>query len=119
MEKIQINNRIIGHVTHEHFVKTLRESKHFLKKPPAIAFDVETLDKALELKAHTVFIREIDNNLYYRAKIKKIMEEGFTFNRGHGNQIALVLEKWMRDCIVCFDKDYIIKSVDCGCPDAE
>ena len=116
MIPIKVNNFVVGHVTNEHFVKTLKSSKHFLKKPPAIAFDTQSIEKAEKSGADRILIRDIDNNLYFRTTIKKLKDDGFEFNRGHGNQIAMTLDKWNRDCIVCYDKDYIIKGTDCGCP---
>ena len=116
MIPIKVNRFVVGHVTNDYFVKTLRSSRHFLKKPPAIAFDIQSIEQAKANGAKTILIRDVDNNLYFRATIKKLNEEGFEFNRGHGNQIAMILDKWIRDCIVCFDKDYIIKGTDCGCP---
>jgi len=116
MVRILVNKKMVGQVTDGYFFKTLKSSRHFLRKPPAIAFDVESIDQAKEHDAHTVLIKDIDNNLYYKAPIDKIKEMGFDVNRGHGEQVALGLEHWSRDCIVCFAKDYVIKGLDCGCP---
>ena len=49
--KIKVGNKIVGEVLGDTFVKRLHSKTHFLRKPRAIAFDVDTLSQAQELGA--------------------------------------------------------------------
>ncbi len=91
---IKVGNKVIGRIEGEEFVKPLRSSIHFLRKPPAIAFDVQSLHQAKAMGANSVKIRDLDTELVYRAPIELIFSKGFQFNRGYGEQIALTLEHW-------------------------
>ncbi len=44
--KIKVNNKVVGEVVDNTFIKNLNSDKHFLKKPPAIAFDISSLNNA-------------------------------------------------------------------------
>ncbi len=92
--KIRVGDKIVGKVSGNEFVKKVHSTKHFLHKPPAIAFDVDSLEKAKKLGATRVTIIDLDTGFIYRVTIELIYEKGFRFNRGHGNQIGLTLNHW-------------------------
>ena len=92
--KIQIGKKIVGVIKDGNFIKRVHSSKHFLRKPPAIAFDIDTLTQAQDLGAIKVKIIDLDTNTIYIASIELIFEKGFVFNRGYGIQIGLTLNYW-------------------------
>lgn len=94
---IRVGTRIIGEVRGEVFCKNLVASKHFLRVPRAIAFDVSTLDDAENAGARYAEIRDIESGRMYRQSIATIRAKGFRVARGYGEQIALALEFWNRD----------------------
>ena len=114
-KNILYEGKIIGYVQNGTLVKTVRSSRHFLRKPPAIAFNVSTIERAIDADAENILIFDTENNLYFTSTMKKLEHDGFEFNRGHGEQIALALDKWERHCPVCYQRDWAIKGVDCGC----
>jgi hypothetical protein len=68
-----------------------------LRKPPAIAFSVESLNQAEAAGAVRVEVKDRDTGAIYRASIKHIREKGFPVNRaGFEPQIALSLEGWVK-----------------------
>jgi hypothetical protein len=91
---IRVGNRIVGSVKDGVFIKTVKASKHFLRVPPAIAFDIDSLKRASEAGAHTVRVIDTDCNRVYVAPISTIWSKGFEVNRGFGRQIALLLKYW-------------------------
>ena len=91
---ISVGTQIVGKVLNDVFSKRLRGSRHFLRKPPAIALDIDTLEQALRLGATKVEVYDMESGMFYRAKIDLIFEKGFRFNRGYGDQIALCLSRW-------------------------
>lgn len=90
------NGKVIGKVKGDTFTKSIRGSVHFLRRPPAIAFDVSTIDQAAEAGAVRVRVVDSETGTVYQTTIDHIREKGFTFNRGFGEQIALTLEGWTR-----------------------
>ncbi len=87
--------RVIGKVKGDTFYKTIRSS-HYLRRPPAIAFDIQSLDDAEQAGAVKVQVRDRENGTVYKSAIKHIREKGKPFNRGFGDQIYLVLEGWVK-----------------------
>jgi len=91
---ILVGADVVGSVSGVIFTKRVHSSRHFLRKPPAIALDVSSLTQAKSHGAITVEIIDLDTNRKYYAGIAKIEDEGVRFNRGHGDQIFLPLEEW-------------------------
>ena len=89
-----LNGRVIGHVRDGVFEKTLARSRHFLRRPPAIAFDRATLRDARRAGATRVCIHERELGDVYEATIDEIERYGFPVWRGFGDQIALHLSRW-------------------------
>jgi len=92
--KIKVGNKVVGEVVGGTFVKRLHSKTHFLRKPRAIAFDLDTLTQAQELGASLVRIVDLDTDLIYIVSIELIYEKGFYFNRGFGDQLGLTLNHW-------------------------
>lgn len=91
---ISVGTQVVGKVLNGVFTKRVCGSRHFLRKPPAIALDIDTLEQALRLGATKVEVYDMESGMFYRAKIDLIFEKGFRFNRGFGDQIALCLSRW-------------------------
>jgi hypothetical protein len=74
------------------FRKTIRGSRHFLRKPTlSIANDIDVLERAQSAGAEWCEVEDLETHTTYRAKIDTILERGYRFNRGWGNQVALEL----------------------------
>jgi len=92
--KIRIGNQTIGAVENGVFEKHVHSSKHFLRKPRAIALDQDSLIQAKNLGARIVKIVDLDTGIIYIVTIDLFYEKGFRFNRGFGDQIGLTLDHW-------------------------
>ena len=93
---IKVNNKVVGKVKGGTFNKRLTASKHFLKKPPSIAFDVTSLLQAKYAGAEAIEINEVETGSIYFTTMNKVFKKGIRLNRGYGNQIALTLENWLK-----------------------
>lgn len=91
---VRVGNKVVGKVVGDEFVKKLHSVKHFLHTPPAIAFNLESLDQVRNLGATRVKIIDLDTGIIYRVTIEVILKRGFLFNRGFGDQIGLALKYW-------------------------
>lgn len=91
------SSKPIGHVSGLFFRKNIVGSRHILRKPPAIAFDRTTLDDAERAGATHVSVTDTETGRTYVSAIKTIRRCGFTVARGHGNQIALTLDRYSID----------------------
>ena len=87
----------IGYVSGGHFRKTISGSKHMLRSPKAIAFDVCTLDDAQRAGASHVSVTDSETGRTYCAPIDDVRRFGFPVARGHGRQVALTLDRYSVD----------------------
>ena len=93
---IYVANRIVGYVAGDTFYKKLAGSRHFLRKPPAIAFDVSSLEQAKAAGAEVVKVTDKETGITYTATMLHIFAKGKKFNRGYGEQIYLAMSGWTR-----------------------
>ena len=93
---IYIAGKIVGYVATDTFYKKLAGSRHFLRKPPAIAFDVASLEQAKAAGAEVVKVTDKETGITYTATILHIFAKGKKFNRGYGEQIYLTMNGWSR-----------------------
>ena len=85
---------VVGVVLGATFCKTVRGSVHMLRQPPAWCFDVSVLNAAERAGATEVDIFDSETGTHQLATIATIREHGFTFNRGHQEQVGLILAYW-------------------------
>jgi len=91
---IRVSGRIIGAVRSGVFCKSVFASRHFLRVPPAIAFDVSALRDAERVGAVCVEVFDHESSKTSCAPIALIWERGFRVHRGFGEQIALALNEF-------------------------
>jgi hypothetical protein len=91
---IYAGSKIAGKVLGDTLYKTIKP-EHFLRRPPAIAFDVSVLDQAIKAGAVKVIVTD-STGTKYKANIEHIRKAGFYFNRGFGDQVGLLLSGWIR-----------------------
>lgn len=90
---IRANGRVVGKVVGNEFLKNIK-TDWILRKPPAIASDLQALHDAERAGAEYCRFTCTDTGIIYRAPIAKIWDVGFLLNRGYGEQIALTLSSW-------------------------
>lgn len=88
------NGKVVGEVVGSVFYKTFKGSRHMLRKPRAIANDVDVLDQAESCGAVEVQERDTETGSLYCTTIEAIRAHGFQIDRGYGPQIALALSRW-------------------------
>jgi hypothetical protein len=91
---IFIGQCIVGNVRGDTFYKRVSASRHFLRKPHAIALDVQSLVDAEQAGAKKVAITDKESGNTYHASIKEIHQHSFIIERGYGKQYALTLNRW-------------------------
>lgn len=93
---IYAGGRIVGYVAGATFFKRVFGSKHFLRRPRAIALDLQSIHDAQDVGATMAEVTDGETGRTYRAALDIILRDGFRFNRGHGAQVALPLDSWNR-----------------------
>jgi len=88
------NGRVVGEVRDGVLRKTVRRSVHFLRYPRAIAWDLVTLEQAERLGATRCEVADAETGDTYSASLAAFWREGVRLNRGHGDQVALPLDRW-------------------------
>lgn len=94
--KIIVNHKVIGEVIGDKFTKKIKGSKHFLRVPPAISFDLRSLYDAYKAGAKTVAVLDVETGDTYFASMLDVYAEGHVIDRGYGKQIYLDLDKWTK-----------------------
>jgi hypothetical protein len=90
-----VGTRVVGRVQGDTFHKSIAPN-HYLTTPPAIAFDISTLEDAEQAGAVWVEVKDRVTKTKYKAKISHIWEKGFGLNRNWGEQIALPMDGWIK-----------------------
>jgi len=80
--------------------KRLYASKHFLRKTPDVAVNLEDLDAAERCGAELLCVVDVETNRTYLASLAVIRKHGLELDRGFGLQVALPLHRWH-----CFGAD--------------
>jgi len=93
---IYCGSRVVGYVKAGVFYKSVSGSKHFIQKPPKIAFDISTLKDAEKAGAVRVEVYDRETQTTYKATIAHIWECGGYENRGYGEQWALNMDGWIK-----------------------
>lgn len=91
---IYCNGARIGHVDGDTFHKEIQGSRHMLRTPRAIAFDLSTLRDAAHAGATSARVVDTETGTVYTATMKRIREYGGELNRGFGRQWFLTLNHW-------------------------
>lgn len=84
----------VGAVCGEAFRKRICGSRHLLQRPPALAFDVASLEAAQKAGARRVEVEDAETGRVFITEIARIWRDGFTFERGFGRQIALPIGRF-------------------------
>jgi len=75
------------------FKKALK-SKHFLRKPLAIAIDKELLEETIS-QIRYIQVYEREESLYYTVSVSSFIKHCFRFDRGFREQVALPIKFWV------------------------
>lgn len=87
------SGKVVATVEGQELYKRI-QAKHFLRKPPAIAFDLSVIRQAEELGATHIRVVDTTSRSVYRVTMKKFRAIGFPVNRGYGAQMGLTLPHW-------------------------
>lgn len=85
--------KAVGRVDPPYFKKKVDSRVHFLRVPPAICFDAETLGHAEAAGATRVAV--VDERREWRVCAMEVLRaKSFELDRGHGRQVALPMQWW-------------------------
>ena len=91
---IYAGDRVVGYVKGDTFYKTISGSKHFLRQPPAILFDIQSLSDAEGYAAIYCHVTDRDTGNIYTASIALIWGKPIYKDYGFGKQVGLCLKEW-------------------------
>ena len=87
----------VGKVEGDTFYKSIRGSKHILRKPLGLAVDLQSLLDAEQAGATRIQILDRETGTKYSTAVSHLKRAGFTFDRGFGRQIGLALDAWITE----------------------
>jgi len=88
------NGKVVAVIIDNMLHKRVFASKHFLRKPPAIAFDKSVIDEARSKKATDIMVHDRESKKRYKISMDSFVDNAFQIDRGHGVQLALAIGKW-------------------------
>ncbi len=94
---VYVGKKTIGHVKGDTFHKVIKGSRHMLRRPKAIAFDVSTLHDAQDAGARYVEVKDSETGKAYKAAMSTVWAKGWEFNRGYGRQWGVPICEWNKD----------------------
>jgi len=90
-------NKPIGKILEKegviYLIKSCR-SRHFLRQPPAIAYDDSIILLAESYNVKFLIVTNSESKAKYRISLADFKEKSFKINRGFGPQLACTLENW-------------------------
>ncbi len=97
MVQIYTGGYVVGTVEGTVFSKSVRASKHQLRKPPAWCLSVESIEEAESAGAREVQLTDRESGTVYRASLDCIFKNGKRMERGGFEpQIQLELRFWQK-----------------------
>lgn len=91
---VKVENRVIGYLKGNAFIKTVIGSKHQLRKPPAWAIDAETYEREIRPSAAELVIIDKESGITYSASVQTFDRLKGELDRGFGRQYFLTLKHW-------------------------
>lgn len=92
---VKVGHKIIGYVENETFYKTIRGSRHLLRNPRAICFDIATLIQARAIGAKFIQVYDKETRFTYHASMDDLFgSNSFPVNYGFNPQRGLALKYW-------------------------
>jgi hypothetical protein len=88
---------ITGALVDGYLRKIVQGSRHMLRSPRGWAIDAHALATARAAGAVGVRVEDTESGRVYLATWAALDAHGYTFDRGHGRQIALPLRYWQLD----------------------
>lgn len=90
---IWVNGKPVARIENRSYIKTVSGSRHFLRVPPAIAFDADTWDAYRHL-FDSVQVTDRDTLAIRSLTADQFDSKRFEIDRGFGRQYAVVLDAW-------------------------
>lgn len=88
------SGRVVGTLAGQVLRKAVDASRHFLRTPPAIAWDLTALEEARQHGVTQCEVRDRESSRVYTARLEEFFTKGFAMDRGFGRQLALPLAYW-------------------------
>jgi hypothetical protein len=89
---VYVDNKIVGSIENNRFIKEVRGSKHKLRRPQAWAIDAEAFDSEIKPNTTDIIIFDKETSTEYHCTTETFANHCFKFNRGYGNQYGLTLK---------------------------
>jgi hypothetical protein len=86
-----LHGKKIGVIDGESFVKEIRGSKHIMRKPHAIFFDIQSLRDVERLGCKRVRVTDKETGDIYAAELSLIWQHAIYKNYGYGEQVGLAV----------------------------
>lgn len=88
------NGRVCATVEGDCLKKQIDGSKHFMQRPPGIAFDTAILEAAERAGVVVAWVRDRESGDVYTCQLDAFRQHGRPLDRGFGPQVCLPFTFW-------------------------
>ena len=83
---VKVDNKIVGFIENNRFIKEVKGSKHKLRHPQAWAIDADVFDSEISPSATQILIIDKGTSHEYHCSTDTFIRHAFKLNRGFGEQ---------------------------------
>ncbi|CUU35529.1 MAG: hypothetical protein K6U12_04435 [Armatimonadetes bacterium] len=87
------NGKVYGVIENRTLKKRVVGTKHFLRKPPAIAIDADLFQR-YRAEFDTIEVQDVETGAVYRLSARQFESWCWELERGYGKQYAVLLSRW-------------------------
>ena len=92
---VRVNERIIGRLEDNKFIKSVIGSRHKLRRPEAWCLSAAAFNRDIQPFVDTIVIHDKESGITYQATVAVFIEHSFPIQRGNfEKQLALTLNHW-------------------------
>lgn len=89
--KVYAAGHLVGVVQGDTFSKRVHSTRHFLRKPPGISLNVDSIYAAVQAHAVHLLLHDEDTQTQFQTTLTHLLQTGENLNRRHGAQVFLPL----------------------------
>ena len=93
--KVYAAGHLVGVVHGDTFSKRVHSTRHFLRKPPGISLNVDSIYAAAQAEAVHLLLHDEDTQTQFQTTLNHLLQTGENLNRKHGAQLFLPLIHFM------------------------
>jgi hypothetical protein len=93
-QELRVNGRVLGEISNGALRKRIYGSRHFMRSPAGIGWDVWALEQAETAGCKITIVTDLETGRVYVAEVADFRTYGVQRNHGYGDQLILPFRYW-------------------------